>query len=193
MKQLIIFIFLLIPYFSISQNCNIDSLQIEASHYDDEANYGKVFTILNKLKGCYHLIGDSSKAVTMSLKMADVSRSALAFSQGITILDNLDSNNLIKSDKNRLIFMVVKGSIYYEIPEKDSAQLWARKGIEWSYKIDDNTQLGLLYNLLGSSYLETNSDSAIKYLKLSSYQFFVDEDTSSSILALAKCVTVIFK
>lgn len=151
-----------------SGNSSLDSLeQVLQELKKGDPNSAESFQILMQIAKEYQSLNDTSKVIQTYVHMADLSRGAGNLYQGLTILSELENLGYTFSFSDLAVINCVKGSIHYELNNKDSAIYFARLGLRFDNELNENKFSSLLYNLLGSSYKGANNDSSIKYIKLS--------------------------
>jgi signal transduction histidine kinase len=173
-------------FYGISQatlaNTTIDSLNHVNDSLRKQNLSGVRFLVFAELAAAYEKIKDTSNLVSSTIEMAEMSRSSGSQYIALDILTELTNSSYQINPAQEIKINLIKGASFYEVPNKDSSILFSRKGLELSrlYKIDRYRPL--LMNLLGSSYIKSNQDSALKWINLSVQGFLAQKDTNGSIL-----------
>jgi signal transduction histidine kinase len=164
------------------QKNKVDSLNAKAKELSLKGSYGELFLTYVELKGEYVLLKDTNRIVNTVLDMADVSRGGGSHSAALKILENLENGDYSLESKDLIAIYLIRGSVYYELDQWDESILWARKGLNLSHTSEVNSCMPLLYNLLGTSYLEIDTDSSLKYIEASINTFLIEKDSAGAVL-----------
>lgn len=165
-----------------AQSTKLDSLHHKAREYNLKGSYAELFLTYNALKNEYVNLRDTNEIVSTILSMADASRGGGSYTEALKILDNLESSDYQLTNLDQVEMNLIRGSIHYELSHRDRAIHWANEGLKLSLQENESGNFALLYNLLGTCYIEENLDSALKYLDLSIQMFLINEDSAGVIL-----------
>ena len=167
---------------SFGQVVNVDSLKAVSVKQHEQGKFGDLFLTLGELKNYYVLQKDTAKIILTYINMADASRAGGSHLEALNIVAELEDGDYQLNNHQKIGIMLVKGAVYYELSQHDQSIIWAKKGLELCPLNHEKGYRALLYNLLGASYIETNSDSAIKYIQISIDAFLEKGDSSGVVL-----------
>ena len=168
--------------FGSTSTIKIDSLTRANDSLRELSNSAERFAVYSKLIKEYTKLKDTANIIHSTIQMADMSRSAGSHLIAINILDELEHSGYTLSQDNIIEISLTKGATLFEISERDSSIVLARKGLENGRKFNLNKYAPLLCNLLGASYLNIDFDSSEKYLNQSVNGFLDLNDTVGAVL-----------
>jgi signal transduction histidine kinase len=116
--------------------------------------------------------------------MADASRAGGNLVGALNILEDLEESGYELTFHRQIGLCLIRGSVYYELSNHTESIIWAKKGLDLCSAQTEMDYKSLLHNLLGASYIETNADSAIKYIHISIKEFYSSNDSAGAVLPI---------
>lgn len=180
MKSLLLSIFVIVSFSLLGQSQRIDSLKLAISSFSDSNKYAKQYQALSELNQEYISLNDTDEIVGSLIKMAEVSRGGGSLLEGLNVLEDILKSGYAISSYNQIEQCLVKGSILYEVKDHKGAIKCGKQAINVGVEIGDSSQFGMIYNLLGASYINENVDSAIYFLE-QSINFYLSRSQASGL------------
>ena len=178
MKNFLYISVIILSFQSFGQNAKIDSLNAAVEVSNKLNNFGELLESYSALRDEFSLLNDTNKFVFLTLRMADASRGGGGHLEALNIIEDLENSGYYIKPHHQVGFCLVKGSVYYELSQHESAIFWATRGLELSKIEGVKSYIPLLNNLLGAGYFTVNPDSALHYIQLSIDGYLAKKDTS---------------